>query len=116
MPVEQNRLAQGTWGGKHVILEVTDDGARLQFDCARGNIEHSFAPDGEGRFDLQGTFVRSAFGPQREDDPQQSEPARYSGTVKDQSMTLKVTLTRTNEEIGTFTLTQGKPGRIWRCH
>jgi hypothetical protein len=113
---EQNRLATGTWGGKHVVLEVTENGARLRFDCARGAIERPVALDGEGRFDLQGTFTRSAFGPQREDDPQQNEPARYSGTVKDQSMTLSVTLTRTNEEVGTFTLLQGKPGRIWRCH
>ncbi|HEY0377663.1 MAG TPA: hypothetical protein VGC87_12130 [Pyrinomonadaceae bacterium] len=113
---EQNRLTLGNWGGKHVILEVTAAGARLQFDCASGSIGRPVTLDGEGRFDLRGTFARSAFGPRREDDPQQAEPARYSGTVKDRSMTLKVTLTQTDEEIGTFTLTLGKPGRIWRCN
>jgi hypothetical protein len=113
---EQNRVATGNWGGQNVQMDVTEDGARLRFSCARGSIEQPVKLDAEGRFSVEGTFTAGAMGPQREDNPPESRPAVYTGAVKDQEMTLTITLTETKEEAGKFTLTHGKSGRLWKCH
>ena len=114
MSEEQNRLAAGDWGGKHVRVEVSDDGARLDFDGGRGVIPRPVTLDGEGRFSAPGTYTREGGGPLREGDEPKPQPAVYSGVVRGKEMTLKVTLTETKEEIGPFTLTQGSRGRVWK--
>ncbi len=52
------RVPQGLWGGKHLSLEVTESGANLQFDCARGRISSPLKLDDKGHFELEGVFVR----------------------------------------------------------
>jgi hypothetical protein len=113
---EQRRVAAGTWGGQNVQLDVTEGGARLRFSCAYGEIGQPLTLDAEGRFSAKGTFVAEGMGPTREDDPPKSRAAVYSGAVRDDLMTLTVTVADSKEEGGTFELTQGKPGRIRRCH
>jgi hypothetical protein len=113
---EQNRVATGGWGGQNVQMEVTDKGARLRFSCARGSIEQPIALDAEGRFSVEGTLVAEAMGPTREDNPPKSRPAVFSGTVKDQEMTLTVTLKDSKDEPGKYSLNYGKPGRVFKCH
>ena len=44
------------WGGDHVRLEVTRNGAELEFDCATGTITEPL-PDTDGTFSLKGTFT-----------------------------------------------------------
>ena len=112
----QNRVATGSWGGQNVQMDVTEDGARLRFSCAHASIEQPITLDADGRFSANGTFVAEAMGPLREDNPPKNQPAVFSGTVKDQDMTLTVTLTETKEEAGTFNLSHGQPGRVKRCH
>lgn len=114
MSEEQNRLAAGEWGGRHVRVEVSDDGARIDFDGGRGVIERPITLDGEGRFSAPGTYTREHGGPQREGHEPKPQPAVYSGAVRGKEMTLKVTLTESKEEIGPFTLTQGSRGRVWK--
>jgi len=116
MSQEQHPVAAGIWGGQNAQLDVTEDGARIRFSCARGSIEQPVKLDAEGRFSVEGTFTAEAMGPQREDNPPKSRPAVYTGSVKDQEMTLTVTLKETKEEAGKFTLTHGKAGRVWKCH
>ena len=116
MSQEQRRVAGGIWGGQNVQLDVTEGGARLRFSCAYGKIEQPLTLDAEGRFSAKGTFVAEGAGPTREDDPPKSRAAVYSGAVRDNLMTLTVTVADSKEEGGTFELTQGKPGRIRRCH
>ena len=116
MSQEQRRVATGQWGGQNVQLDVTEDGAQLRFSCARGKIEQPLTLDAEGRFSAKGTFVAQGMGPTREDDPPKSRAAVYSGAVRDNLMTLTVTVADSKEEGGTFELTQGKPGHIRRCH
>jgi hypothetical protein len=43
------------------------------------------------------------------------EQAVYRGSIKDETMTLAVELAKSNESAGSFTLTQGKQGRIRKC-
>ena len=114
--VQTQKVATGTWGGQNVQLEVTQVGAQIRFSCAHGKIEQSLTVDAEGRFSVNGTFVAEAMGPTREDNPPKSRPATYSGTVRDQTMTFKVTVADSKEEGGTFELTHGEPGHIRRCH
>ena len=42
-------------------------------------------------------------------------PARYRGTIEKQTMTLRVMLTDTVQDIGTFSLTFGVSGRVFKC-
>jgi len=110
------RLAAGGWGGKHVRMEVTDDGALLEFDCAKGSIKGPVTLDAGGRFSAKGQFAREGFGPRVEGEAPKRVPALYVGEVNGESMTLTVTLAETGDEVGTYTLTRGSNGRLWRCH
>ncbi len=104
-----------TWGGEHVRIESNDGETRVEFDCAHGTITDPLKTDQEGRFALKGTYVREGPGPIRLNLPRVSQPARYSGTIKGDEMSLSVTLNNTSQEIGTFTLSRGSQGRIWKC-
>lgn len=111
---ERNSLAAGVWGGQHLRVEVSDDGARLDFDAARGVIEQPVTLDGEGRFSVQGTYTVERGGPVREGEEPEPQPAVYSGAVRGKEMTLNVKLTETKEELGPYTLTLGSRGRVWK--
>lgn len=114
MSEELNRLAAGEWGGQHVRVEVSDEGARLEFDAARGVIPRPVVLDGAGRFSARGTYTAERGGPQREGEEPEPQPAVYSGAVRGKEMTLNVTLTETKEERGPYTLTYGSRGRVWK--
>lgn len=112
---QQNRVANGVWGGANVHLEVSDEGANVRFTCARGSIEEPLTLDAEGRFDAKGTFVAESVGPTREG-ANASRPVAYTGSVRDRSMTLTVTFTDNKEKGGTYELTQGEAGSVRHCH
>jgi hypothetical protein len=114
-PKESNHVATGVWGGENVRMEVTGAGAQLQFSCSRGTIDEALVLK-DGRFSTQGTFTAEGPGPIREDNPPKKQPATYSGSVQDKSMTLTVKLNKTDEQVGNFTLEFGKPGRVRRCY
>jgi hypothetical protein len=110
----QARVATGTWGGDHMRLEVLESGARIEYDCARGEITGSLDLT-RGRFDNAGTFLRTGSGPIVAGRNAEPRPARYQGSVTAKRMTVVVTLTDRSQQIGTFTLTQGHEGRLWKC-
>jgi len=114
---KQTRTAvpQGIWGGVHVRMEVGDKSTAIEYDCAHGMISEPLVLNSEGRFQARGTYVREHGGPVRQGETPASQPANYSGNVSGKSMTLMVTLTDSSESIGTFTLTQGSEGRIFKC-
>jgi len=109
------RLPAGQWGGPHLEMEVTEAGARLELDCARGSIGEPLNLDAGGRFDLKGTYVQEQPGPEREGEGQEGAPARYKGRVEGKTMTLTITLLEGDRSVGTYTLTRGKRGRLWKC-
>ncbi len=116
MPEEQTqRVPTGTWGGDHIRLEVTETGAQIEYDCAHGTIEGPMRLDREGRFDLKGAHIRERPGPILLGEAPDSHPARYTGSIKGQTMTLTVNLTETTDTIGAFTLTHGSAGRVRKC-
>ena len=49
-------VPNGAWGGDHAALTVTDNGGRVEFDCAHGTLDHPLQVDERGRFSVAGTF------------------------------------------------------------
>jgi hypothetical protein len=112
---QEGRMNKGTWGGNHISVEVTDEGARIEYDCAHGTITEPLKVDSQGRFSAKGTHVRERGGPVRAGSEDQGEPVVYSGTTDGKTATLKVVSSATEEVIGTFTLTLGKRTRLMKC-
>lgn|ERR1041384_6021638 len=110
----RTRVATGTWGGEHVRLQVTADGATIEYDCAHGTLTGPLALDAQGRFSVAGTYAREG-GPVRVNAAPTGRPARFDGSVQGRTMTLTATLTDKGQDVGTFTLTQGSEGRLWKC-
>ena len=107
--------AETVWGGTHVRLVITSNGAEVEFDCAHGEIKGPFKTDAHGRFDVPGTFVRERGGPVRSDETESGEPVRYSGRIEGDKMSLTITLSHNNEKLDEFSLTRGSQGRLFKC-
>ena len=111
--VRRGAVASGTWGGQHIILEVSDKGAEAEFDCAHGQITQPMTLDQQGRFDVTGTFTPEHGGPVRRDEEITPAPMRYSGHVSGDTMEL--TITRGEAKIGPYTLTRGSHPMLTKC-
>jgi hypothetical protein len=111
----QSEQAGTSWGGPHVRMDVGAEGVSFEFDCAHGASEGPLAPGADGRFDLEGFFVAERGGPVRAGRKEKRLPARYSGRVEGETMTLSVTLTEGGKKIGPFTLTRGRAARLNKC-
>lgn len=105
----------GTWSGEHISLEVTAQGGQVEYDCAHGMIDQKIVADEAGNFDLRGTHVREHGGPVRKDEIEDRHPARYTGHLKGDTMTLTVTESDTGQSIGTFTLVFGQQPHLMKC-
>jgi hypothetical protein len=106
-------VATGTWGGEHVMLEVSENGAEVEFDCAHGQISQPIALNTRGEFDVPGTFAPEHGGPVLRDETPNSVPARYSGHVLGDTMTL--TVTQGKDNIRAFTLSHGARPTLRKC-
>ena len=106
---------KGTWGGDHISLEVTDGGAEINYDCAHGSITEKIVPDAQGNFVVKGLHASERPGPVRQGDDLTGKPATYHGSIYGETMTLTVTLSGSDETVGTFKLTHGKSGRVRKC-
>lgn len=104
-----------TWGGDHVRLEVTRSGAELEFDCATGTITEQL-PETDGAFSLKGTFTPERGGPTRDGETSRTN-AIYSGTIKNDTMSLRIVLTGqdNDREVGTFALMKGRAVNLMKC-
>jgi hypothetical protein len=96
-------------------MEVSQSGASIQYGCAHGTIDRPIKPDSSGRFTARGTHFKERPGPVREEE-MEGEAATYTGHVDGTTMTLTVTITATQQTIGTFTLTHGRRSRIIKCN
>jgi hypothetical protein len=109
------RIKTGMWGGTHIRLDVSANSTTIEYDCAQGTIDGPLTIDSRGNFRLKGTHMAEHGGPIRRDEEPNSKPALYAGWTDGKKMTLRVMLAGSGDEIGTFQLTQGDPGRIWKC-
>lgn len=106
----------GEWGGRGARLNVSGEGAEVEFDCAHGRMGR-LTLDAQGNFDVRGVFVAERGGPVRIDEKEVSRPARYTGRVEGKRMTFSVDLSDQNEtaEPIRFTLTHGTQSRLMKC-
>ncbi len=112
---DTKRVSAGNWGAMGIALEVTESGARIEYDCAHGTIDQPLVLDKEGRFDVPGHHFREHGGPVREGEESRGEPVRYVGQVTGDTMTLTVKAQGRDEPIGNHELLRGKSGRIHKC-
>lgn len=111
----RKRAQEGTWGGLHIEMNVTRNGATLRYDCAEGSIDEPLVLDRRGQFKARGKHKASHPGPIRENEADNSVAAIYTGKVVGNRMTLTVRLANSNETVDTFELVFGQGGRIRRC-
>lgn len=104
-----------TWGGDHIEMKITADGAQLEFDCATGTIGERMKPDGQGAFKVKGTFTPESHGPVRDDAAPRARKATYSGTIKDDAMSLRLEIEGEEGPAHTFSLVRDHPGNLRKC-
>lgn len=108
-------LPPGDWGGEHVSLTVSDTGASVEFDCAHGTVDGPLLLDSDGRFNLNGAYVREHGGPVHDGEPEDRQPASYVGRLQGSRLTLSIRLTADGTQIGPFTLVRGQPPALFKC-
>lgn len=108
-------LMPGVWGGEHIRFEVTEAGARVEYDCARGTVEGRIVVDGRGRFNVSGLHYEEHGGPVRPGAAAAGYRVRLSGRVGGSLLRLTVTRPDTKEVIGTFALARDREPELVKC-
>src|SRR3712207_4879159 len=108
-------LMPGVWGGEHIRFEVTERGARVEYDCAHGTIDGKIVVDAQGRFSVHGTHYEERGGPARPGDEAKGYRVRLSGRVGGSLMKLTVTRAGTRKVVGTFDLARDREPMIVKC-
>lgn len=104
----------GSWGARHVGLVLDPAGGTLDYDCAAGRIDGPILVGAGGSFTANGSHTPATGGPERVDQPRQSHPATYRGTVRGDRLTLQVRLAN-GQLLGPFELRRGVAPTLMRC-
>jgi hypothetical protein len=104
-----------TWGGEHIRLRITTDGAIVDFDCASGTITEPVKVDTKGQFRLTGMFTREQPGLVRKDESSTTTAATYLGDVVGDTMRLSIKTVPQNEAVGEYVLTRARAGHVVKC-
>lgn len=105
----------GTWGGDHAGLVATTIGGTMEYDCAAGHITEPLRPGSDGQFVALGTHTPGHGGPVNVDEVLLSRPARYTGRVDGDLLSLTVVMTDSNVTVGTFELARGRSPYVIKC-
>lgn len=105
----------GRWGGEHVGVELDADGGRIEYDCAAGTIAGPIVPGRGGQFSASGSHIPGQGGPERIGHVPPSYDARYSGTVRDNEMSLQVEVPARGLSLGPFRLRRRAEPMLMRC-
>jgi hypothetical protein len=105
----------GEWGGEHLGLVATVQGAELEFDCATGRTTEAITPDASGRFSVAGFHSPGHGGPIREGEETVEYSARFDGSVRGDLMTMSITVPGLAMTLGSFTLLRGASPRVFKC-
>ena len=103
------------WGGQDVRLQITAQGATVEFDCADGKILEPISADAKGEFTAHGTYTPSPRGPMRKNPPPRDISAVYKGTISGDTMHLQLSVENKEIQLPLFTLMKGKDGHLVRC-
>ncbi len=105
----------GAWGGRGVAMTIEKTGVQIGFECADGEISEALMADENGKFSINGVFIRRGPGPLREDRPPERLAVRYQGSISGEKMSLKVTRPSDDGLIGEYSLERDKFVRLHRC-
>ena len=108
-------LMPGVWGGEHIRFEVTETGAKVEYDCARGTVEGKIVVDAQGRFNVYGLHYEERGGPVRPGGAGGGYRVRLSGRVGGSLMKLTVTRAGTRRVVGTFELARDREPSLVKC-
>lgn len=108
----EDAVPNGAWGGDHVLLTVTDNGARVEFNCAHGTLDHPLRLDDSGHFNVVGTFVPEHAGPVLR--TEEGRPARYAGRIDRDKIEFTVTLEGQTGR-GPYTIGLAKDPKLEKC-
>jgi len=114
-PRKMQRISTGSWGAPHIRIDVGQNSATIDYDCANGTINGPLTLDSKGRFTWRGTHRREGPGPIRVESESAGQPAIYTGSVKGDTMILTVKLADSNQVLDTYTLKRGGSGRVFKC-
>lgn len=104
---------EGVWAGDRMILTATATGARIDGDCATGNISAPLKPDVHGHFQVMGAFQRYRPGAQAEDTADVAHLTRFVGELRGKLLLL--TVTGPGEKPEAFRLVKGNSIKLIRC-
>jgi hypothetical protein len=107
------RVPTGEWGGAHARLDVQASTARVELDCGHGTIEGALRLGRGGRFRANGSY-QSERGPSVGEGDAEGRPARYSGMLKGNVLTLRI-LTEDGQQLGPFQLERGARAELVKC-
>lgn len=108
-------LPNGVWGGEHIRMEVNDNGADIEFDCARGVLAQPLQLDANGSFRAQGVYLAQSPAPAATDgSPGAGRKATYTGTLNGSSLHLEVHIEGQDVPL-TFDLVLGDQGHLAKC-
>ena len=101
----------GTWGGDNAGLIVSNNDVHVHIGCTLGDAVGPIRTDSNGRFEVTGTYNVDAYPVNRGIE----HPAKFTGQIVDQTMTLTVSLTDTTRVLGPVTLIYGKEPKMGPC-
>lgn len=110
-----DRLPNGSWGGAHIGMVVTDTGATIQYDCATGTIAQSLALLPDGSFTWHGVHYPGHPGPTRIGEVPVGHAATYTGRATSDRLTLTLSVPDLGMPAQTFELTRDGAARVFRC-
>jgi hypothetical protein len=106
-------IAAGDWGGDHISMVVTAEGADLEFDCGIGHIQTPLVTDASGQFKLKGTYRFDRPAAAGTDENAGSE-AIYTGKLKGDTLKLEMEIVGQPDHVF-FQLERGQQGRLTKC-
>lgn len=109
---------QGVWGSasgsQRLLLTVDALGGRIEMDCASGVLAGPVQPDGQGKFQVSGTFEQHLAGPQRAGVASTAVKARFTGEMHEGALTLSILAEGTSSP-QVFQLREGARVKLIRC-
>ncbi len=107
-------IKAGRWAGSHIMMTVAATRTDIEFDCGQASVDGAIPLDRDGGFSAAGTFLQERPGPTTPDGPPH-RPMRITGSVKGETMDMRVMLTDQNEDLGSFALAFGGDARLVKC-
>jgi hypothetical protein len=106
-------VPHGDWGGEHISMTVTAEGADIEFDCAIGHIKTPLTLDAGGAFKVKGLYKTERPAAAFVDDSEGIE-VFYVGRLKGNSLHLEIEMPGQSEH-KKFDLVRGQEPRLNKC-